>query len=195
MAKQSINLGVAPNGAGGDDRRAAWLKAINNFDELYAFLGGDALTEALPIAKGGTGGKTQAAARTGLGLKTAAIADAVGDVAQGALMQYVSNSTGEYWRFASGLVISSQTVSVGALSWSAGTGLRYLNVTAGLPVTFVAAPRVFVQINDNDISARSAWVTAAIPTASTCSNWFAANAGTTGAGAFSFNILAVGRWK
>jgi len=36
MAKQSINLGTAPTGAGGDDRRSAWVKANANFDELYA---------------------------------------------------------------------------------------------------------------------------------------------------------------
>lgn len=35
MAKQVINVGTAPSGAGGDDRRSAWLKAIANFDELY----------------------------------------------------------------------------------------------------------------------------------------------------------------
>ena len=40
MAKQVINLGTAPTGAGGDDRRSAWQKAIANFDELYAALVG-----------------------------------------------------------------------------------------------------------------------------------------------------------
>lgn len=38
MAKQTINLGTAPSGAGGDDRRSAWLKAIANFDELYSLV-------------------------------------------------------------------------------------------------------------------------------------------------------------
>lgn len=40
MAKQTINLGTAPSGAGGDDRRSAWQKAIANFDELYLFMDG-----------------------------------------------------------------------------------------------------------------------------------------------------------
>lgn len=40
MAKQTINVGTAPTGAGGDDRRSAWLKAIANFDELYLFVDG-----------------------------------------------------------------------------------------------------------------------------------------------------------
>ncbi|WP_223535561.1 hypothetical protein [Pseudomonas sp. GL-B-16] len=36
MAKQTINLGAAPTGAGGDTPRAAFIKAQANFDELYA---------------------------------------------------------------------------------------------------------------------------------------------------------------
>lgn len=36
MAKQIINIGSAPNGAGGDTPRSAWIKAGSNFDELYA---------------------------------------------------------------------------------------------------------------------------------------------------------------
>ena len=40
MAKQTISLGTAPTGAGGDDRRSAWLKANANFDELYQFVDG-----------------------------------------------------------------------------------------------------------------------------------------------------------
>lgn len=36
MAKQTINLGTAPTGAGGDTNRAAFVKAQANFDELYA---------------------------------------------------------------------------------------------------------------------------------------------------------------
>lgn len=36
MAKQTINLGTAPTGAGGDTNRSAFAKAQANFDELYA---------------------------------------------------------------------------------------------------------------------------------------------------------------
>ncbi|MCP3750794.1 tail fiber domain-containing protein [Pseudomonas sp. SBB6] len=75
MSKQTINLGTAPSGAGGDDRRSAALKNINNFDELYSFLtgvlGGVTLPAALPVAKGGTGATTLDGARNALGLGTA----------------------------------------------------------------------------------------------------------------------------
>ncbi|MFV3288528.1 hypothetical protein ACNFBR_07310 [Pseudomonas sp. NY11955] len=83
MTKQVINLGSSPNGAGGDDRRSAWLKAIANFDEIYAALGGNALPAALPIAKGGTGGTTAAAAKAALG---------IGDIGVGQTWKAVSRS-------------------------------------------------------------------------------------------------------
>lgn len=36
MAKKTINLGVVPDGVGGDTYRTAMQKAIDNFDELYS---------------------------------------------------------------------------------------------------------------------------------------------------------------
>ena len=75
MAKQTINQGTAPAGAGGDTFRSGSAKLQANDDELYAQLGATAqgvLPAALPINKGGTGATTAAAARTNLGLGTAA---------------------------------------------------------------------------------------------------------------------------
>lgn len=63
------------------------------------------------VALGGTGSATQAGARTGLGLKTAAVADVVGPVSQvggvptGAIMEKGSNSGGEFIKFADGTLI------------------------------------------------------------------------------------------
>ena len=75
MAKQTINQGVAPTGAGGDTFRSGSAKLQANDDEIYAQLGATAqgvLPAALPVSKGGTGATTAAAARTNLGLGTAA---------------------------------------------------------------------------------------------------------------------------
>lgn len=75
MAKQTINQGTAPTGAGGDTFRSGSAKLQANDDELYAQLGATAqgvLPAALPVNKGGTGASTAAAARTSLGLGTAA---------------------------------------------------------------------------------------------------------------------------
>jgi len=79
MAKQTINLGTAPTGAGGDTFRTGSAKLQANDDEIYAFLGGTGtgnanLPAALPVTKGGTGATTAAQARTNLGLGTAATA-------------------------------------------------------------------------------------------------------------------------
>ncbi|MBJ2303207.1 MULTISPECIES: phage tail fiber protein [unclassified Pseudomonas] len=74
MARQSINLGTAPTGQGGDTFRTASQKNNDNSNELYTALGAPAngqLPAALPVAKGGTGGTTQLAARQGLGLGAA----------------------------------------------------------------------------------------------------------------------------
>lgn len=75
MAKQTINQGTAPTGAGGDTFRTGSAKLQENDNELYNQLGANAqgvLPAALPVIKGGTGGTTAAAARTNLGLGTAA---------------------------------------------------------------------------------------------------------------------------
>lgn len=87
MAKQTINQGTAPTGVGGDTFRSGSAKLQANDNELYDFIGGAAntttLPAALPITKGGTGATTAAAARTNLGLGTAAtrgVGTSAGDV-------------------------------------------------------------------------------------------------------------------
>jgi hypothetical protein len=68
MAKQTINLGTAPAGAGGDTPRSAFTKMQANVDELYVALGGSTtLPAALPVAKGGTGATDSDGAAIALG--------------------------------------------------------------------------------------------------------------------------------
>ena len=67
MAKKTINLGVTPDGEGGDDIRSAFTKTNENFSELYRDIGNlsqltttaknnlvDAINEA--ATSGGSGG-------------------------------------------------------------------------------------------------------------------------------------------
>jgi hypothetical protein len=72
MSKQTVSLGTAPTGTGGDTPRSAFTKIQSNMDELYAALGGAgspvALPAALPISAGGTGAITQPLAQAALGL-------------------------------------------------------------------------------------------------------------------------------
>ncbi|WP_145186151.1 hypothetical protein [Pseudomonas sp. URMO17WK12:I11] len=76
MTRQVINLGAPITGQGGDSPRSANVKIAANFDEVYDALGAtgspQTLPAALPVAKGGTGGTTPAAARAGLELGNAA---------------------------------------------------------------------------------------------------------------------------
>lgn len=63
---------------------------------------------ALPVGRGGTGGTTPAAARTGLGLKSAAVADILGTVSHlngvptGAIIERGSNANGNFTKLADG---------------------------------------------------------------------------------------------
>ena len=59
MAKQSINIGTAPDSKNGDPLRTAFDKINDNFDELYAILAVSSLTElaqdyAASMLTGGT---------------------------------------------------------------------------------------------------------------------------------------------
>lgn len=79
MAKQTINQGTAPTGVGGDTFRSGSAKLQANDDEIYTQLGATAqgvLPAALPVSKGGTGATSTAAARTNLGLGSAATLNA-----------------------------------------------------------------------------------------------------------------------
>ena len=92
MAKQVISLGTAPSGAGGDDRRSAWFKAISNFTELYDFLAGTAGSTALPAS-------LAAAISAAGGYRKATILGAVGQsggVPTGAIIERGNNANGEY---------------------------------------------------------------------------------------------------
>ncbi len=80
MAKQTINQGTAPTGAGGDTFRSGSAKLQANDNELYTQLGATpqgVLPAALPIANGGTGATTAAVARNNLGLGKALKSDEV----------------------------------------------------------------------------------------------------------------------
>lgn len=91
--------------------RDAISSILQQWGSTLAGLGSVSTENVVPVAKGGTGGTTQAAARTGLGLKSAAVADILGLVGQsggvptGAIYEQGSNANGHYIKFASGAMI------------------------------------------------------------------------------------------
>ncbi|WP_288074430.1 phage tail protein [Pseudomonas sp.] len=84
---------------------------IQQWGATLAGLGTVSTEDVVPVAKGGTGASTQAAARSGLGLGSASVAAILGTVSQsggvpsGALMEARSNANGEYFKFACGALI------------------------------------------------------------------------------------------
>ncbi|MDZ5111873.1 MULTISPECIES: hypothetical protein [Pseudomonas] len=124
MAKQTINLGTAPSGAGGDDRRSAWVKAIANFDELYTFIA--------------------------TAFNRANIVGSVGQasgVPTGAVMQRGSNSNGEFIRFADGTQICWGMYGMA----HNGASLTPTGVTITFPAAFTgfvstANPKISTQL-------------------------------------------------
>ncbi|MFG0501125.1 hypothetical protein ACF8GD_00460 [Pseudomonas putida] len=98
--------------------RDAINAVVQQWGATLAGLGAVSIENVLPVAKGGTGGMTQAAARSGLGLKAAAIADIVGTVSQsggvptGAIFERGSNANGEYVKFADGTMVCWMSITV-----------------------------------------------------------------------------------
>lgn len=155
------------------------------------------LTTALSVAQGGTGGKTQAAARTGLGLGAAAVAAIVGTVTQsggvptGAIVERGSSSNGEYVKYADGTQICwmARTDTV-AIDQSA-TGVFYSTSTGWTyPAAFASTPAVVVS---GRRSSGITWVVVGSPTASSVlyNHVAAQSQGSLGA---SVALIAIGRW-
>lgn len=141
-------LNDADDGAARQTLGAAKSGANNDITSLTG------LTTALPVSLGGTGGKTQAAARTGLGLGSAAVAAIVGAVSQsggvptGAIIERGSNANGEFTKFADGTaiartlyrIIRTPSTPTGALFFGGG-----MEPAKPFPITFVDVPIVSVQ--------------------------------------------------
>lgn len=98
MARQAINLGVLPNGAGGDTTRSANIKINDMTQELYVALGADgggALPGALPLSKGGTGANSLAGAKAALGISDPIV--------------WGTNANGTFVKFPDGTMLCSGT--------------------------------------------------------------------------------------
>ncbi|TYO83646.1 hypothetical protein DQ397_000730 [Pseudomonas sp. CK-NBRI-02] len=130
--------------------RDAISSILQQWGSTLAGLGSVSTENVVPVAKGGTGGTTQAAARTGLGLKSAAVADILGLVGQsggvptGAIIERGSNANGEYTKYADGTMECWMSINVTDQAIdSAYTGGIYQGTrTWSFPASFVGAPVV-----------------------------------------------------
>lgn len=125
--------------------------------------------------------------------------NAVGTVSQvsgvptGALMEYVTNANGEAWKFAGGLMIATQTVTIGGGTVANGSIFRSLLAAIGsMPVNFITPPKV--TCNAFSVASGSGW--GSLGTLGSASIWgsyycFTATAVT---GNVQFDLIAVGRW-
>ncbi|MEX5363508.1 phage tail protein [Pseudomonas guariconensis] len=139
-------FGGATTAAGLRQNIGAATRGANN--DITSLSG---LVTALSVAQGGTGGTTQAAARTGLGLKSAAVADILGLVGQsggvptGAIYEQGSNANGHYIKFASGAMICWGTSTYTGGITSPINGSHYISPggqTIVWPATFAATAPV-----------------------------------------------------
>ncbi|WP_246226482.1 phage tail protein [Pseudomonas atagonensis] len=167
------------------------------------------LTTALAVNQGGTGGNTQALARTGLGLKSASTADILGTVSQaagvptGALMEYGTNANGEFWKFACGLMIctrSSDFSSIINTQLGGGfynPGINNTGIPAqDMPASFIAAPKISMAMGTDSAYGTTAWLAGS--ETPTVSKWprcyqmefFARN----NVQVYRVSYMAIGRW-
>ncbi|PMQ08915.1 hypothetical protein PseAD21_22540 [Pseudomonas sp. AD21] len=127
MSKQTINLGTAPTGVGGDTPRSAFTKTQSNFDELYA-------ADAVNYKRANIVGSVSQS----------------GGVPTGAIIEVGSNSNGEYVKFANGTQICRFLYS-GALALDSPLYGAFVSgwISWTFPSGFVSRPNVIVTPRDD----------------------------------------------
>ncbi|WP_237142285.1 hypothetical protein [Pseudomonas gregormendelii] len=169
MAKQTIGLGTAPTGVGGDTPRTAFTKVQANFDELYA---ADAVSYKKTNVLGAT---TQS-----------------GGVVTGALFNSGSNANGFYTFMADGTLICTHRQYV-SLALPNVSGAWYYNLASWIfPTAFVSPPKVHVSswCAGRVISTGRANE----PTSSVGTSFFIISSENVPASTFVHEWTAIGRW-
>ncbi|WP_422421422.1 phage tail protein [Pseudomonas sp. GZD-222] len=170
---------------------------VNDWGSTLAGLGSVSTEDVVPVVKGGTGGTTPALARSGLQLKSAAVADIVGTISvsggtpSGAIFEKGSNANGTYIKFADGTLIASMEVPPESLAPGGYKGFVWT-----YPVSFGWAPIVIPAATLNFTSAIG-------PVSAYCDNGsshtfvqtrVAIRNSDTVAQAVGARIVAIGRW-
>jgi hypothetical protein len=164
--------------------------ALNGANTDITSLGG--LTTALSVSQGGTGNNTGTATKVAASAILGTVTQ-VGGVPTGALMEYGSTATGQFWKFANGMMICAQAEST-SLSLSNPYGGSYFDSAAWtFPAAFIAGSLPSVYLT----ALLSSRITDTAPTG-TLSNsgatFFVLDRNGLAAGAYALKWLAVGRW-
>lgn len=137
---------------------------INQWGATLAGLGSVSTENIVPVAKGGTGGTTPAAARAGLGLGAAAVASIVGVVSQsggvatGAIVERGGNENGEYTKFADGTLICR--IPAKQTTYTTINVLRYLWT---FPTPFAAGTTPMISLTIHGIIGINKQISGAVP--------------------------------
>lgn len=144
QASASADAAAASAAAAAESEHNVSHKANSGANSDITSLSG--LTTPLSVNQGGTGGGSAAAARTSLGLKSAAMADIVGTVSQdggvptGAIIESGSNANGFYTKFADGTMKCRQFVTATIpVTTAAGQFFYSPDITWTFPVAFANA--------------------------------------------------------
>jgi len=169
---------------------------IQQWGSTLAGLGAVSTENIVPIAKGGTGATTAAAARTALELKRTAITDIVGTVAQsggvptGAIIESGSTSTGSYTKFADGTLISIiKNVGPFPVAANAATVVGPFAV----PVAFASGDFFCYAVAAPSATYDTSGVVGAYAVSQTSMS-FAYRNGPVGQSIGNLKILCIGRW-
>jgi len=179
-------------------------KAVKGANSDITSLSG--LTTALSVAQGGTGQTSIAALLTSL--ETAGAygkTNVLGTVSQtsgiptGALMEYGSNSNGEFWKFASGLMICTAVATFTTSVSNALNGGFYSGAAApvkNMPATFISLPRVSKEVttstSPNDSTGYAS--ISGPPTTSTWNGFYFGELFGRPSQTYILNYMAIGRW-
>lgn len=195
QASASADAAAASAAAAAESEHNVSHKANSGANSDITSLSG--LTTPLSVGQGGTGGTTQAAARDGLGLKSAAVADILGTVSQtggvptGAIIEEVSNANGVYVKLASGSMIcygrGSGTTGTELLNHYGGGGITYANV----PIAF---PAVFANNNYSFVAKSASRGMVELSISRTASGCTAQVRHVTANQVVDFDYVVVGRW-
>lgn len=200
-ASQALdNLGFSPFGktliddADAASGRATLVAAKSGANNDIISLSG--LTTALSVSQGGTGGNTQATARSGLGLGSAAAADIVGLMSSGAIIETGSSATGTWTKFADGTMITQHRGTLGVNITTPYGALFYgVQSALALPQTFVGdLPKLLLSVSGGPVAAL--WIgRQSVVTAASTGAFIVIAPSSLPNATMTIDIVAIGRWK